>query len=186
MDVRKGILVPLVCVPLLSPGLAAAGRVDAYQRPAGSDLTYAFRGVTLSVEGASATVVSEDGYSTFNSRNLATTGKRVFGYEPPEAPIMSGNVWDQQQYGLLRIDFAKPVSEVQIDLIFDDDDRAALRAYDASGNLLGSVVGEGDGRSEVGHVTASIRAKTPSISYVTAGGVGREAVLLDNLRYKRK
>ena len=186
MAIKKGLFIPVICVLLLSPVIAAAARIDADQRREGTDLTYAFHGVTLSVEGASATVVSKDGYSTFNSTNLATTGKRVFGYEPPKAPIMSGNVWDQLQYGLLRIDFAKPVLQVRIDLIFDDDDSAGLWAYDAAGNLLGSVIGHGDGRSEVGHVTAIVRTKSPSISYITAGGVEREAVLLDNLRYKRR
>lgn len=162
-----------------------AGSLDADFRPEGTVLTYAFRGVTLTVAGGSGgTVVSKNGFDTFNNRNLATTGRRVFGYEPPKAPIMSGKVWDER-LGLLRADFASPVSKVQIDVICDDDDEGALWAYDAAGNLIGFASASCDGREDVRYATVSIHAIRPVISYVTAGGLGAEALFLDNLRYSR-
>ena len=49
----------------------------------GAELTSAFSGVTLSVEGKPSSVVrAVDGFSAFNSGNIASTGSLVFGQDP--------------------------------------------------------------------------------------------------------
>ena len=150
----------------------------------GTALTHAVLGVTLTVSGRpDAVVLVRDGFSAFNGRNVATTGTRVFGNQPAFPPLPDGQVWDEGLYSLLRVDFALPTDFVQIDLIFDDDDVGILRAYDINGILLGSSVGAGDGRGSVPFVTAMIARAVADIAYITAGGVGGEALLLDNLHF---
>lgn len=150
--------------------------------PAGTNISTSFPGITLSVQGdPSRAVHSVSGFSAFNGRNLATTGTLVFG-EVPVSRIVP-KTWDEL-FGLLRVDFDSPTDFVQIDMICDDDDVGALRAFDRFGSLLetfGPVAC--DGRSTP-PVTATISRNAPDISYVLAGGVGSEGLFLDNLQFK--
>lgn len=146
----------------------------------GKRLKNAFKGVRLSVEGKRRSVVKAvSGFSAFNGRNLATTGSLVFGQSPvPSSTVPQG--WDEN-LGLLRADFRRPVKAVGIDIIYDDNDEGWLRAFDASGTLLETVRGSGDGRGPNAVLLASIDRPLPDISYILAGGVGKEAVFLDNM-----
>lgn len=163
----------------LASATAIVAEPDSF--PQGTDLRSSFSGITLSVQGKPGVSVSSvDGFSPFNGRNLATTGTRVFG----QIPIASTEVpqgWDHG-LGLLRADFAGPTNFVQVDLIFDDNDDAALWAFDSTGALLASFTASGDGRGPTPFVTAAISRVTPDIAYVLAGGVGGEAIFLDNLQ----
>lgn len=148
---------------------------------AGTDLRGAFPGVTLSVEGkVGVEVRAVNGFSPFNGRNLATTGSLVFGQFPfASTEVPQG--WDEG-LGLLRVDFSRPVDFVKIDLIYDDNDVAALKAFDRYGNFLASFVASGDGRGPTLYSVASITRPTADIAYVLAGGIGGEAIFLDNLQ----
>ena len=125
-------------------------------------------------------VQSADAYSSFNDRNLATTGTRVFAKRPASSPNAARS-WDEG-LGLLRADFDLPVDLVRIDLVFDDDDIGALSAYDKGGNLLDRFTASGDGRGHIRSVTAEISRPQSDIAYILAGGIGAEALLLDNLQ----
>ena len=55
----------------------------------GAELTSAFSGVTLSVEGKPSSVVrAVDGFSAFNSGNIASTGSLVFGQDPIASSVV--------------------------------------------------------------------------------------------------
>lgn len=138
-------------------------------------------GIHLSIPTRPESAVqSADAYSSFNDRNLATTGTRVFA-KVPAASSNAARSWDEG-LGLLRADFDFPVDLVRIDLVFDDDDIGALSAYDKGGNLLERFTASGDGRGNVRFVTAEISRPQADIAYILAGGVGAEALLLDNLQ----
>ena len=69
----------------------------------GTDLTHAFEGITLSVEGhPERTVIVADGYSSYLEQNFASTGVEVFG----QSPVLFEPHWWDQELGLLRVDFA--------------------------------------------------------------------------------
>jgi len=155
---------------------------------AGTNIETVFSGVTLSVEGRpDAEVLAVDSYYVFNpgaiyERHMATTGTLVFGYTPVGSPISSGQVWDEDTYGMLRADFDVATDFVSIDLIFDDDDTGVLYAFDSVGNLLDTFMASGDGRGVTPFVTASISRSSADISYILAGGLNAEALFLDNLQ----
>lgn len=151
----------------------------------GTDIRSAFPGITLSVQGKPASEVrAVDSYSAFDSRLLATSGTLVFGQSPqPSTAVPQG--WDEV-LGLLRVDFASPANFVQIDLIYDDDDVAALWAYDSAGVLLDMDTFYGDGRGPTPDTydRASITRPQADIAYILAGGRDGEAVFLDNLQVR--
>ncbi|RDH84488.1 MAG: hypothetical protein DIZ80_03140 [endosymbiont of Galathealinum brachiosum] len=159
----------------------------------GTNIETAYAGVTLSVEGRpDATVIAIDGFSSFNSTNIATTGSLVFGYTPPVASLPTGQDWDQTTFGLLRADFDVQTDFIQIDLIYNDDDVGGLWAYDSFGNLLDSVIAQGDGRGVSSSfcppfcdtfTTVSILRETNDIAYILVGGVNAEGLFLDNMQF---
>lgn len=161
----------------------------------GSDLTVQLPGARASVPGEPDTsVIAADGIiedpgpgAPDGPHNFATTGTLVFGQDPANAPAGGWGqgmpLWNAEEFGLLRVDFDEPTNFVSIDFAFDDDDIASLKAFDAAGNLLDAVEGSGDGRGPSPTFTGSIARETADISYVTAGGLTREALYLDNLHY---
>ncbi len=146
----------------------------------GTNLSSVFSGVVLSVQGKQGVEVRAT--SDYWNKHYATTGQLVFAQSPsPSATVPLG--WDES-LGLLRADFLGAVDRVAIDLIFDDDDVAALWAFDASNNLLERFDAIGDGHGNGAGppvVRATIFRPQGDISYVLAGGVGAEATLLDNM-----
>jgi len=177
---------------------AADVSVEPDDFPVGTDIRNSFPGVTLSVTQAWAgstqttkPVLVLDGFDTFNNRNLATTGTRVFG-QPIDTslPLQTGQHWDEVTYGLLRADFSPPASFVQIDLIFDDDDTGFLWAFDSSENLLESIQAQGDARGSSSpycppicdeFARVAITRNRADIAYILTGGIGIEGHFLDNL-----
>jgi len=151
----------------------------------GADLTSAFPGVVLTVEGLPDTIVrARDGFSVFNNRNLATTFDLVFAQDPQRDPPFVPLTWDYT-HGVLKAEFAVPTDFVEIDMICDDDDIAELRAFDAGGLPLETVNIGCDGEDGVTlplFVTATIVRNTPDVAYIEAGGTG-EPLLLDNLKF---
>ena len=139
-----------------------------------------------SARSTSAVVVAVSGFSFFNAMNIATTGTQVFGQFPPQnVQNMGEPVWNDFAFNVLRADFDVQTDFVQIDLIFRDDDVAALRAFASDGTLIHEVVGSGDGRTANAFHTATINRATADIAYVTAGGVGGEGAFLDNFSFNR-
>lgn len=159
--------------------------VDADSFAAGTVLTNAFSGVTLSViagpnspSGASYVVVGVDGYSGYNARNIATTGTLVFSAYP--IPLNAPPQGWEVDGRLFRADFANPTDWVSIDLIADDDDSGELRAFNVKGEHLGIV---STGNIFASAFTATITRPTADIAYITAAGTPGESMFLDNLRY---
>ncbi|MCC5620554.1 CARDB domain-containing protein, partial [Nostoc sp. CHAB 5715] len=101
---------------------------------AGTIITNAIPGVTLSTEGYSSTVTAQ-------TSSYTSTGSRVFSYG-------GSNDWNSSS-GWLRADFINPVEIVSIDIIGDDtSDPGILQAYNASGhtrddgtNILNQITG---------------------------------------------
>jgi len=161
----------------------------------GSDLTFQLPGARVSVTGETETsVIAANGIiqdpgpgAPSGPHNFATTGTLVFGQDPANAPgggFGEGMpLWNADEFGLLRADFSEPTNFVSIDFAFDDDDVGSLKAFDANGALLEEVTGSGDGRGANPTFTGSIARDAADISYITAGGVAKEALYLDNLHY---
>ena len=179
---------------LFSTGVSATTVVvDPDDFSIGTDLTNAFSGVTLTVTGngsvtdsSTQTVIAVSGISPFNNANIATPGTQVFGKVPFDPGGCNGcpnAIWDENAFNLLRADFDNPTDFVQIDLIYDDDDDGFLRAFDANDILLQEIIGSGDGRGPNPFSRVSISRGDFDIAYITAGGLGGEAMFLDNLQF---
>ena len=158
--------------------------VDADSFAAGTALTNAFSGVTLSVitgpnrPDGPYVVISATGFNDFTQTNVATTGSLVFG-NFPDAPFPAAKGWEVDGR-LFRADFANPTNWVSIDLIADDNDSGIFSAYGAGGELLGTV---NTGVMTNLAFTAIITRPTADIAYITAAGTYGESMFLDNLRY---
>ena len=115
--------------------------------------------------------------SPFVPNPFTSTGNLVFagGSGPPVVPM----AWDSQ-HGLLRVDFNRATNRVTIDIGFDDGDIAVMRAYDAQGDLLESVVTP-EFRGQ--YHTVGIERTVPDIAYIEVGGAGTDAVFLDHLTF---
>jgi hypothetical protein len=157
--------------------------VDADAFPIGTTLNNAYPGVTLSVEGLAlalapnSTVVGMDGFSSFNGRNIATTGALVFGAAPVNPTVPQG--WEGN-LRIFRADFSKATNHVSIDLIADDDDVGQLSAFDSAGQLL-EIVSTGFIRDQP--FTAIITRPNADIAYITAEGLFGESMFLDRLQF---
>ncbi len=180
-------LVAFLLALVLSPYSASAAvfNVEPDDFTIGTVIDNRFPGVTLSVDGHPASNVQVlDGFSTFNGKNIATTGTSVFGSLPVFPTPSSPQAWAEGE-GLLRADFHVWATSVSIDLIFTDDDVGVLRAYNLAGDLLEEVSLSGDGRPDAlpDYATAIILRPVGDIAYVTAGspaGSG-DSIFLDNL-----
>jgi hypothetical protein len=189
----RGISVAMLLFSILSlrAGEARADSVFAEPDAAadGVDLTFAYPGVILTVDGEPDRVVrAAVGFSEFNSRNLATTGVLVFNQDPP-APggppeVVPLTFAFDPNIGPLRAEFLVPTDFVRIDMACDDDDFGEMRAFDASDNLLAfSNRVTCDGRTADANGTAVINRSMADIAYITAGGIGSEGLFLDNLQF---
>jgi hypothetical protein len=168
------------------PGKAMADMVFAEPDAVtdGADLTFAYPGVILSVDGEPDRIVrAAVGFSEFNGRNLATTGLLVFKQDPHENLDSPLSFDFSVGTDPLRADFLVPTDYVQIDMACDDDDSGNIRAFDAFDNLLAiSNIVSCDGRTANASGAAVITRGAPDIAYITAGG-DAEPLLLDNLQF---
>lgn len=161
---------------LAMAGTSAIGQisVDADAFPAGTDLTNAFAGVTLT------STFSGPVFSHTAPAGRATTGRRVFGNS-----AFSGfeDEWGSGAPTLL-VSFASPVRQVWLDFIGNDSfDIGGLRAFDSNGVLIGAIETGGLGLNQ--SRTLTMMTTTPRIAWLEAGGdfSGAQSISLDNLRY---
>jgi len=192
MRVRLWVLAPLAAGLLLATasGHAALINVEPDSFSAGTDIRFAFEGVTLSAPAQpTAAVVPLLGISAFLSgANIATTGQMVFARDPEGncgvLPQDTAKTWQDSPCGMLKAVFAAKTDYVEIDVIFDDDDAGVLRAYAANGQLLQEESAGGDGRGPNKYAKLTISRASQDIAYVLAGGVSGEGIFLDNLRFQ--
>jgi hypothetical protein len=146
--------------------------------PAGTDISQAFPGVTLS------TVNSDLGDPTVFSLvptmpYWASTGERVFGHAGDYPVHWVMDTVPPFRYGALRADFNPPTPFVMLDFIGNDlSDYGQLTAYDAQGTLLASLQ---TGLLAAGDVETLTVANVGDISYIVAGGLLTNTVCLDHM-----
>jgi hypothetical protein len=163
----------LVMVPL---AWAVVVEPDAY--PAGTDISNAFPGVTLS------TVDSDLGDPRVFALQppepyWASTGELVFGHAGDYGVHWVMDTIPGFRYGALRADFSPAAVSFSVDIIGNDaSDYGQLNAYDATGNLLLSLQTEDLSAGAVETLSAS---GVGDISYVIAGGLLTDTVCLDNI-----
>lgn len=159
-----------ICVPTAS---ALTVTVEPDDFADGTDISELIPGITLSAVGGYGNL---DGSVYVSPDGLASTGTSVFANN-----LSFERQWylDDTRGFALRADFASPADFVTIDIIGDDNsDVGTLIAYNAAGELVGSVI---TARLNTGQVfTAQITADTFEIAYIIAGGLG-DTVHLDNL-----
>ncbi|MGI9309832.1 MAG: hypothetical protein ACR2P6_11255 [Gammaproteobacteria bacterium] len=167
-----------VLVFLLSVGSAQAMTLtaDADDFTAGTDISNAFAGLTLSFEGSTFDGTN-DGiiYSVTEQSGLfASTGTRVFGTSDASNP----QVFDGISTAVFRVDFSDLATSISLDALGDNgSDFAQLNAYTAGDVLVGTyATGE---LMSGNHETMTINGA--DIAYVIASGVGGDAVGFDNL-----
>lgn len=151
---------------------------------AGTDISHAWSGVTLSSGGGASGL---DGKVYTAASLYVPPGNLVFAHNSIPSSG-SNNLWrnyERNSY-YLRVDFATPTNRVLIDFISDSGtDYHSLWYYTTAGVLERSqgfvslIAGE--------RRTIEISRPTADISYIRVGGYGSTdqfAVLLDNLRFE--
>ena len=163
-------------------GFAGLITIDPDDFAAGSNVSNAWDGVSLSVEGLE---IDSGNVSTsvFSVTGSASTGTQVFGNFFDEIVFTQG--WAQVARAL-RVDFERPVNSVAIDIIGRNNSIGEMLAYNAGGFLIGSY--RTNPLLDLSlFETAFIDVKVP-ISYVLVGAVpgatSFPTVRLDNLVYK--
>jgi len=179
------ILLGAVLVTVLAPIAAATTLViDADPYAAGTDISTAFAGVTLSSVGSYSGLDGHVYARTAIDPNYPTTGTNVFGNN------LSGTDGDGSPMNevwfpdfRLKAVFENLANEVSIDAISNDIDAydyGTLEAYDSGGNLLASVTTPALPK----YASYKLEITRPSfdIAYVIAGGAYGDTLYLDNLR----
>jgi len=151
---------------------AAVIMVEPDAFPAGTNISNAYPGVTLSSIGSDPRV-----FSFTPTLAPASTGARVFGHFTPfEEQWGDGANYD------LRADLATATDSVAVDIIGNDSsDQGTLRAFNAANVQVGSQT---SGIVGLGVIqTLTITRPSPDIAYIIASGTTLETVNLDNLRF---
>ena len=150
----------------------------------GADLTRAYPGVVLTVDGEPDRVVrAVVGFSDFLGRNIATTGTLIFTQVPNENQDSPFTFDFSEGTDPLRVDFLAPTDYVQIDMACEDDDRGEIRAFNDQGvQVATSNTVICDGRTANASGTTVISRGAADIAYVIAGGIN-EPLFLDNLQF---
>jgi len=166
---------------LLTSVSATAATVDADAFAAGTDISNAFAGVTLSTvragDGDPATDITSTGSVFAVASGNATTGSNVFGQTAGDSS------WGNGSFEYLRVDFAAGALTVSLDFMTNEssDSNPELLAFNAGGTLVDS---DFFGGAVTGSRTLSVAG---DISYVFAYWDERtrfENGLLDNLVYE--
>jgi hypothetical protein len=172
-------LIFLIC--LLSVSVSAALiTIDPDEFAAGTDISHAWAGVTLS-SGGGALGLNGKVYTATST--IATTGTLVFANNR-NSPKLWLNMDTNGYY--LRVDFATPANHVLIDAISDGGtDYPSIGYYTTGGDLveIPSFSPLGPGQSRLLEITRP----TADIVYIRVGGyltTSQYAILLDNLRYE--
>lgn len=177
LRMRTAILAAVLALLLCGADAAKAVIVvepDAF--PAGTNISNAFDGVTLSALGS--TPVTSSVFSL--TCTFSSTGTQVFGHDG-RWDIYWGLVSSSSFDASLRADFDSPANFVSIDFIPNDGyDPGVLQAFNSMGVLLETVTTPGT--SGVGSVeTATISRATPDIAYVIASAPQGTDVHLDHV-----
>jgi hypothetical protein len=144
---------------------------DAF--PAGTDISHAYPGVTLSA----ATGADPRVFSFTPTLASASTLSRVFGHLAPFE-----EQWGDGAINDLRADLAVPGISVQVDIIANDSiDVGTLKAFNSSNVLLDSKTSPSIALGRV--ATLTITRPSADIAYIIATGTDLETVNLDNLRF---
>jgi len=162
-----------------TPQAEALTIVDPDAFAAGTDISGAFAGVTLSASGAG---VDGKVFSRTNT-TFASTGTRDFGNSDGgfESPLKF-DIWGNGPGITFRADFDVLTDFVSIDVIPDNGfDPATLSAFDAGGTLLASFTTSGTSGSTVPEI-ASITRVTADIAFITVFDSSNN-YHLDNLQF---
>jgi hypothetical protein len=155
---------------------AATISADADDFAAGTDISNAYTGLTLSFEGSTSFGIN-DGiiYSVEQGGGIvASTGTRVFGTSDPTYPLLFGGTTT----AVFRVDFTQIATSVSLDALGDNgSDFAQLNAYTAGGVLVDSYF---TGQLTTGH-EETMTVGGADIAYILATGVATDAVGFDNL-----
>lgn len=175
--IKKSMLKLLMAISLSAISLQAQALLitcepDSFA--AGTDMTNACAGVTLSVELRSDTVVSQVPFVA----GAVSTGSRVFGHTT-DAFGWGDSDADPERF---RADFDMLTSFVSIDLIGNNgSDFGFLRAYDVGGSLLDEIL---TGQLTSGDIfTASFTRASADIAFIRAAGINGDNLNLDNLQF---
>jgi hypothetical protein len=179
---RKSIL---SAVLLLVPQFvdAAVIHVDPDSFAAGTNISTAFPGVTLSLfDGPSDSGLPPAGASIFASDvSIPIGGNEVFGFQTTDGDLRPIFVLTLEG---LQAQFSGPVGFVSIDFITDDSgDPGTLQAFDINGMLLEESFTPGVVLFG-GVETATITRAQNDIAFIRAGGINSQGVYLDDLQYE--
>lgn len=170
-----------VALAAATPAAGAVITVDADSFVAGTDISAAFAGVTLSAVGggfgAGPSIFAVDSAGQAVEPFTASTGALVFGTDAASFP----HLFREPAFLNLRADFATPTSSVAIDFIANDGaDQGFLQAFDSGNNLLGTYTTASLGLNAFETMAVAL----PGIAYILAGGLnGGSSGGLDNLRF---
>lgn len=179
-------LIALTALVVLVPSAALAGLVgvEPDDFAAGTDISSAFTGVTLST-GAGGSVYSATA-AEISGQRVASTGTRAFHFA---ATVTYGQWFEDNAARTFRADFAVPTDFVSLAFIGNNGfDVGNLRAYDAAGTLLETyfVNGLDDNGLQLGEVeVASITRGVADIAYITAGGSSSNELGLDGFEFNQ-
>lgn len=163
---------------------AALITVDPDAYAAGTDISNAFSGVTLSASGPGwsnpgTNIFSVDPSTQPAEPFNASTGSLSFGTQDGLFP----HLFREPTHLHMRVDFAVQTDFVSIDFISNNgDDQGFMSVYDSLDNLLGSYTT--DHLSLNQFETMAFSSASANIMYITASGLnGFSSGGLDNLQY---
>lgn len=178
----------ILVIGLLSPLKVTAEiiTIDPDEFADGTDISNAFKGISLSTTGSDSTgaVFSRtDGHSSTGSQ---TFGNNATNGAVPDLVWFEGDGFDglpSPTGSILRVDFDVSTDFVAIDIINQDSfDGGILRAFDSIGTEIDSDTSTVTGPS----VELSISTSTANIAYVTiAGNSAQDSVHLDNFQFNK-
>ncbi|MGV6826565.1 MAG: IPTL-CTERM sorting domain-containing protein [bacterium] len=167
---------------------AAAGVivVEPDNFAAGTDLSNAVPGVTLSTTDGGAVYSADCTPSSTGSRGFSRSNSSCSDWSGLDSgtpfPTPYANEYSGTN-GIMRVDFNQPTAFVSIDIIPNDsNDPHAAGIYDASGNLLDSQSFPGQDDSGVTTTVIFNRAGS-DIAFMLVSGIGGQTNELDNLQF---
>jgi hypothetical protein len=182
MKFSQAMVAGIFCVTT-SAASAALIVVDPDAYAAGTDISSAFSGVTLSAVGggfgAGASIFSVNPSTHPTEPFTASTGNLSFGTSSASFP----HLFREPGFLVMRADFSTSTDFVSLDFISNDSaDTGLLRLFDAADNLLASLTTASLSANQVG--TLSFASGSSNIAYILASGVsGADSIGLDNLQF---
>ena len=166
------------------PASAATVVVDPDAFAAGTNISNAFAGVTLSASpngfGTGSDVFAVASASQPTEPFTASTGSLVFGTNGTTFP----HLFREPSFSALRVDFATSVFAVSIDAIANDGaDTGFLQVFNSANTLLGTYTTASLGTNQFEAMTFA--SGSGDIAYIIASGLnGGSSLGLDRLSYE--